>query len=168
MPAFSRSPCPAVARTASERAFGPLLNDQPDRHGVGDVDEEGRYERQNDEGPRAGAVKFRHGRHIGDCRRRSSERDAREFRGDHRRLVVPAHHWKNGEHDIGDRRCSLDREHRAFLAAATVALLDYAERWMRAEIAAIPDGVYEFEDYLEDDGVDVGPAQHAGEGHRRR
>ena len=45
----------------------------------------------------------------------------------------------------------------AFLAAATVALLDYAERWMRAEIAAIPDGVYEFEDYLEDDGVDAGP-----------
>ena len=45
----------------------------------------------------------------------------------------------------------------SFLAAATVALLDYAERWMRAEIAAIPDGVYEFEDYLEDDGVDPGP-----------
>jgi len=46
---------------------------------------------------------------------------------------------------------------RGFLAAVTVALLDYAERWMRPEIAAIPDGVYEFEDYLEDDGVDAGP-----------
>ena len=32
-------------------------------------------------------------------------------------------------------------------------LKDYSERWMRAEIAAIPDGVYEFTDEMEDDGV---------------
>ena len=44
-----------------------------------------------------------------------------------------------------------------FLTAASAALLDYAERWMRAEIAAIPDGIYEFEDYLEDDGIEAGP-----------
>jgi N-methylhydantoinase B len=44
-----------------------------------------------------------------------------------------------------------------FLTAASAALLDYAERWMRAEIAAIPDGIYEFEDYLEDDGVQASP-----------
>jgi N-methylhydantoinase B len=31
--------------------------------------------------------------------------------------------------------------------------MDYSERWMRAEIEAIPDGVYEFTDYMEDDGV---------------
>ena len=31
--------------------------------------------------------------------------------------------------------------------------MDYSERWMRAEIAAIPDGVYEFTERMEDDGV---------------
>ncbi len=40
-----------------------------------------------------------------------------------------------------------------YLARASAALLDYAERWMRAEIRAIPDGVYEFADAMEDDGV---------------
>ena len=32
-------------------------------------------------------------------------------------------------------------------------LKDYAERRMRAEITSIPDGIYSFEDYMEDDGV---------------
>ncbi|MEO1017323.1 MAG: hydantoinase B/oxoprolinase family protein [Pseudomonadota bacterium] len=45
----------------------------------------------------------------------------------------------------------------AFLCEASCALLDYAERWMRNEINAIPDGVYEFEDALEDDGVQAKP-----------
>ena len=31
--------------------------------------------------------------------------------------------------------------------------MDYSERWMRAEIEAIPDGVYEFTERMEDDGV---------------
>jgi N-methylhydantoinase B/oxoprolinase/acetone carboxylase alpha subunit len=31
--------------------------------------------------------------------------------------------------------------------------MNYSERWMRAEIAAIPDGVYEFTERMEDDGV---------------
>ena len=31
--------------------------------------------------------------------------------------------------------------------------MDYSERWMRAEIEAIPDGVYEFTEHMEDDGV---------------
>jgi N-methylhydantoinase A/oxoprolinase/acetone carboxylase beta subunit/N-methylhydantoinase B/oxoprolinase/acetone carboxylase alpha subunit len=44
-----------------------------------------------------------------------------------------------------------------FLNESTSALLDYAERWMRAEIASIPDGTYEFEDYLENDGVGTEP-----------
>ncbi len=44
-----------------------------------------------------------------------------------------------------------------FLNEAAAALLDYAERWMRAEIATIPDGVYEFEDALEDDGISTQP-----------
>jgi N-methylhydantoinase B len=35
-------------------------------------------------------------------------------------------------------------------------LLDHAERLARAEIAAWPDGVYTFEDFIDDDGVDYG------------
>ncbi|MFQ5425498.1 MAG: hydantoinase B/oxoprolinase family protein [Gaiellales bacterium] len=47
----------------------------------------------------------------------------------------------------------LDRYGRDLIEGASEELLDYSERWMRAEIAAIPDGVYEFTDYMEDDGV---------------
>ncbi len=36
-------------------------------------------------------------------------------------------------------------------------LIDHAERWMRSEIAKLPNGVYEFEDYFEDDGVEAKP-----------
>mgnify|MGYP001159211618 CR=1 FL=1 len=36
-------------------------------------------------------------------------------------------------------------------------LMDYAERRMRAEIAAFPDGVYSFEDVIENDGVTTTP-----------
>lgn len=35
-------------------------------------------------------------------------------------------------------------------------LLDYAERLTRLGIAAIPDGSYAFQDYVDDDGIDVG------------
>jgi N-methylhydantoinase B/oxoprolinase/acetone carboxylase alpha subunit len=44
-----------------------------------------------------------------------------------------------------------------FIADVSVALLEYAERWMRSEIRAIPDGEYEFEDYIEDDGIGNDP-----------
>jgi N-methylhydantoinase B len=33
------------------------------------------------------------------------------------------------------------------------ALMDYAERMTRAAIASVPDGAYEFEDFLDDDGI---------------
>ena len=36
------------------------------------------------------------------------------------------------------------------------AMLDHSERMTRAEIAKLPDGVFAFEDYLDDDGIDVG------------
>jgi N-methylhydantoinase B len=36
-------------------------------------------------------------------------------------------------------------------------ILDYAERFTRAEIARLPDGDYEFLDYIDDDGIDEGP-----------
>ena len=36
------------------------------------------------------------------------------------------------------------------------ALLDYTERFTRAEIAKLPDGTYRFEDYLDGDGIEPG------------
>ena len=60
--------------------------------------------------------------------------------------------------DIGERgmqelaaRYGVDELERSFNA-----LLDYSERGARATIAAIPDGVYEYVDYLDDDGVNFG------------
>ena len=37
------------------------------------------------------------------------------------------------------------------------ALIARSERWMRSEIARIPDGEYTFEDSMDDDGIDSGP-----------
>ncbi len=39
---------------------------------------------------------------------------------------------------------------------ATDALLGYAERLMRAGILKLPDGVYTFEDFMDDDGINIG------------
>jgi N-methylhydantoinase B len=47
----------------------------------------------------------------------------------------------------------LERYDADLLAEASDALLDYSERWMRAEIREIPDGVYEAADCMEDDGI---------------
>jgi len=38
----------------------------------------------------------------------------------------------------------------------TDAMLDHTERLARAEIAKLPDGTFAFEDYLDDDGIDLG------------
>ena len=40
----------------------------------------------------------------------------------------------------------LDRYGRELVERRADELMDYSERWMRAEIEAIPDGVYEFSD----------------------
>ena len=40
----------------------------------------------------------------------------------------------------------------------TKELIEYAERWMRGQIQTIPDGVYSFADYKEDDGVTTNPS----------
>lgn len=47
----------------------------------------------------------------------------------------------------------LDRYGAKFLKAASDQLLDYSERWMRAEIREIPNGVYQASDCMEDDGI---------------
>jgi len=41
--------------------------------------------------------------------------------------------------------------------SSTDALLDQAERLARNAIRAMPDGRYEFEDWIDDDGIDPGP-----------
>ena len=57
-----------------------------------------------------------------------------------------------------ERMAGLIRKYGVPLFRETVAdLMDYSESRMRAEIAAIPDGTYSFEDYMEDDGIDATP-----------
>jgi len=56
---------------------------------------------------------------------------------------------------IGENRLKalLDRMGPDTVRQAQDQLMDYAEKFMRAEISAIPDGEYEYFDYIEDDGV---------------
>jgi N-methylhydantoinase B len=81
------------------------------------------------------------------------------------RLIMANHRtprgtWGDLNAQIGSLRVAerrvlelLDRHGRRFVEEAADELMDYSERWMRAEIAAIPDGVYEFTERMEDDGV---------------
>src|SRR5919106_3603214 len=81
------------------------------------------------------------------------------------RLIIANHRtprntWGDLNAQIGSLRVAERRVHelcdrygRDFLMDAADQLMDYSERWMRAEIDAIRDGVYEFTDYMEDDGV---------------
>ncbi|HKP18764.1 MAG TPA: hydantoinase B/oxoprolinase family protein [Gaiellaceae bacterium] len=81
------------------------------------------------------------------------------------RLIMANHRtprstWGDLNAQIGSLRVAerrvlelLDRHGREFVEQAADELMDYSERWMRAEIAAIPDGVYEFTERMEDDGV---------------
>jgi len=58
--------------------------------------------------------------------------------------------------DLGEQRLiDLIRKYGKDTFRQTVSdLMDYSEQRMRAEIASIPDGRYEFEDGLEDDGIE--------------
>ncbi|WP_270933844.1 hydantoinase B/oxoprolinase family protein [Falsiroseomonas oryzae] len=73
---------------------------------------------------------------------------------------VPNSNWGdlNGQLnalDLGERRLSelLDEHGEPRLDAAFAALADRAAALMEAEIRALPDGTYAFEDYLDNDGV---------------
>ncbi len=57
--------------------------------------------------------------------------------------------------EVGRRRLQAlaERTGEAELEARGQALIDYAARLMRAQIAAIPDGIYAFADSLDDDGA---------------
>jgi N-methylhydantoinase B len=73
---------------------------------------------------------------------------------------VPRSNWGdlNGQVnalDLGERRfhALLDEYGDAVVTAALDAASDRAEALMRGEIAKLPDGVYSFEDYLDNDGI---------------
>jgi len=77
---------------------------------------------------------------------------------------TPRNTWGDLNAQIGSLRVAerrlvelLDRYGAEFVADAAAQLMDYSERWMRSEIAAIPDGRYEFTDWMEDDGVGAEP-----------
>ncbi len=61
--------------------------------------------------------------------------------------------------DVGEQRLiGLVEKYGKDLFKQTVRdLMDYSERRMRAEISAIPDGLYRFEDELENDGIEDRP-----------
>ena len=61
--------------------------------------------------------------------------------------------------DVGEQRLiGLVEKYGKELFQQTVRdLMDYSERRMRAEISAIPDGLYRFEDVLENDGIEDRP-----------
>ena len=60
---------------------------------------------------------------------------------------------------IGERQliAMVEQYGREAFAQYCQALLDYTERFTRSEIEKLPDGVYHFEDYLDDDGIDPDP-----------
>ena len=64
--------------------------------------------------------------------------------------------------NVGERRLLelVDEIGVDLFERATTELIDSSERWMRGEITAIPDGVYSFEDYKEDDGITDDPIWH--------
>ena len=49
---------------------------------------------------------------------------------------------------------ALHDEHGPRVETSVPALFDYAERWIRRDIAGLPDGTYSGEDCQEDDGFD--------------
>ena len=79
---------------------------------------------------------------------------------------TPRNTWGDLNAQIGSLRVAerrmielIGRYGREAVEQAADELMDYSERWMRAEITAIPDGVYEFEERMEDDGVDPDPVR---------
>jgi N-methylhydantoinase B len=60
---------------------------------------------------------------------------------------------------IGERRLAELVDHYSLATLLTYfrEALDYSERVTRAEIRDLPQGVYKFTDYLDDDGIDPGP-----------
>ena len=70
--------------------------------------------------------------------------------GDLRAQLSACHTGETGFLELLERHGSADA--RTYLAE----IIDYTERLTRAAVRALPDGVYDFEDWLDDDGVDFG------------
>ena len=66
-------------------------------------------------------------------------------------------------HRVGERRLlqALAKHGPAKIAERTAQLQDYAERLMRRRLAALPDGSYDFEDCLDNDGFSTRPVRIA-------
>ncbi len=60
--------------------------------------------------------------------------------------------------EIGERglRALVERHGQERFESLGSALLDYTERFTRSEIAKLPDGAYDFTDYIDDDGMGSG------------
>ena len=71
--------------------------------------------------------------------------------GDYHAMIGSLHVAEERVHEL------LDKYGAEMLTAAADQLLDYSERFMRAEIAEMPDGVYYAQDLMEDDGVSDKP-----------
>jgi N-methylhydantoinase B/oxoprolinase/acetone carboxylase alpha subunit len=64
-------------------------------------------------------------------------------------------------HHVGERRLreATAKYGQQRIATQMAALKDYTEMIMRGRLRQIPEGVYEFEDFLDDDGFDSGPVR---------
>lgn len=71
--------------------------------------------------------------------------------GDLRAQLAACHIGERGLLEV------VERYGRDQVVAACLVLLDHAERLARTEIARLPDGRFEFVDYLDGDGIDSGP-----------
>ncbi|MGE3783913.1 MAG: hydantoinase B/oxoprolinase family protein, partial [Alphaproteobacteria bacterium] len=70
--------------------------------------------------------------------------------GDLRAQLAACHIAEQAIHEVAARYGE------ARLAQYMTELVDYAERMTRAAISDLPDGVYDFLDHIDDDGIDVG------------
>lgn len=96
-----------------------------------------------------------------------------ELQGDIKRLLfanmrIPDYVWGDMEAQLACLRIGeqgfrelLDRWSPETIAACVEALLGYSERLMRAGLRKIPEGVYRFEDRLDDDGASDEPVRIA-------
>jgi N-methylhydantoinase B/oxoprolinase/acetone carboxylase alpha subunit len=106
------------------------------------------------EGLRVPPVKIkRRGRDVDDVWKLllANVRTPRENYGDYRALIAAV--------ELGERRLKdlVGKYGKEVFRRTTADLMDYAETRMRAELAAFPDGRYDFEDVMEDDGIEDRP-----------
>src|SRR5207245_6309329 len=86
---------------------------------------------------------------VGDIIRQTARRPSRAM-GDLRAQVTAV--------KTGDRRFLelIERYGRDAVLGAIAAIMDHAEAMARTRTRTIPDGVYEAESYMDDDGIEVG------------